>query len=115
MTFWQVSVSCKAHLAHLPIPVMVTFLPAPSSAAIEGITNASNSSPAIPVRRTIVFFIYALVGLMETVIRQPARNSVQSLHRHGKTIGHRMRENKGKPAGQKGGGARSARRGTPGF
>src|SRR6266478_8905446 len=55
MTFWQVSLSFKAHLAHLPSPVMVTSLPA--SAANDGVASGSKSSPAMPVNSAILFFI----------------------------------------------------------
>src|SRR5438128_4785554 len=97
MTFWQLSVSFKAHLAHLPIPVTVTFLPASSSAAIVGVAYASRNSPAIPVSRTIVFFIYALVGLMETIIRQAGPQLRSNQHRPGRPYAIKERKTRPNP------------------
>src|SRR5262245_39150340 len=65
MTFWHLSLSFNAHLAHLPSPVMVTSLP--SSAANDGAASGSRSSPAMLVNRTM-FFLILPFGLVESLL-----------------------------------------------
>src|ERR1043166_8999994 len=53
MTFWHSLASFKAHLAHLPSPVMVTFS---SAAKVRTDTSAANNT-AIPATNANDFFI----------------------------------------------------------
>src|SRR5437870_7815842 len=76
MTFWQLSVSFKAHLAHLPSPVMVTF-PLASSAAKVGVASASARNAATPENRTNAFFIRFVCDLMGHEFDMNKANFVQ--------------------------------------
>src|SRR5690348_6475520 len=60
MTFWHFSVSCNAHLPHLPSPVMVTSLSAANAGKARRPASATTEES---------FFIGYLVLFWETVVR----------------------------------------------
>src|SRR5271169_2904608 len=67
MAVWHLSVLCRAHLAQVPSPVMISTL----SSANAGVARDKRKSPTAPARRELVYrFIGWVVVGCESLITQ---------------------------------------------
>src|SRR3989442_1528896 len=84
MTFWHSLVSFKAHLAHLPSPVIVMLSPAARVRTVA----AANNNTATPATNANDFFIFrsfwlglrssALADIKSTILNWQCSNELQA-------------------------------------